>query len=460
MRRLRINRSLAIPGLRDEHRDSKHQSTEFIIIQLPVQSIEKYHLHYVRFHPHKCPRQKKTVSPEQAEKMRVPSNAMLDVAPPTFFSKGPDVPRVPQHLPTFPLAVKTSVYRLVEETAAAAESCGLSWLPSSARMYDGKCMREVHVHNLPFRRPSVRRIARHETGIGGGSSVSGSPTTGYLGGMGGGAGGHTPGSSSPGSEMSPQHNESPPAPSWPGEMKHHPHPHAPPHTHHHPHTPGHHPPPPPPPPHHAGYMPQYSWYQADPNPGLLTRPRNQIRRVYPGRETKAYGIEVRKIEAKAKKEKERPPSVDVPMCSYEVDQPGLFERACGPTMPTSGATATHFTSSIIPSTFPCGRGAGGVPRRQALPTTSCPELQAFHASSRMALPASSSGDEVEGNPSGGYGWEGKVWVTKFLVNVQTHLSPACYPVSYGWLRLWEDDCDYKSDGVLFKHVWDIKMYER
>ena len=51
---------------------------------------------------------------------------------------------------------------------------------------------------------------------------------------------------------------------------------------------------------------------------------------------------------------------DVPMCSYEVDQPGLFERACGPTMPTSGATATHFTSSIIPSTFPCGRGAGAV----------------------------------------------------------------------------------------------------
>lgn len=105
---------------------------------------------------------------------------------------------------------------------------------------------------------------------GGGSSVSGSPTTGYLGGMGGGGGGHTPGSSSPGSEMSPQHNESPPAPSWPGEMKHHPHPHAPPHSHHHPHTAGHHPPPPPPPPHHAGYMPQYSWYQADPNPGLLT----------------------------------------------------------------------------------------------------------------------------------------------------------------------------------------------
>ncbi|OAD61144.1 Homeotic protein distal-less [Eufriesea mexicana] len=111
---------------------------------------------------------------------------------------------------------------------------------------------------------------------GGGSSVSGSPTTGYLGGMGGGAGGHTPGSSSPGSEMSPQHNESPPAPSWPGEMKHHPHPHAPPHTHHHPHTPGHHPPPPPPPPHHAGYMPQYSWYQADTNPGLLTYRSRQL----------------------------------------------------------------------------------------------------------------------------------------------------------------------------------------
>lgn len=51
----------------------------------------------------------------------------------------------------------------------------------------------------------------------------------------------------------------------------------------------------------------------------------------------------------------------------EVDQPGLFERACGPTMPTSGATATHFTSSIIPSTFPCGRGAG-VGGRGALPS--------------------------------------------------------------------------------------------
>ncbi|XP_015115467.1 retinal homeobox protein Rx isoform X2 [Diachasma alloeum] len=105
---------------------------------------------------------------------------------------------------------------------------------------------------------------------GGGSSVSGSPTTGYLGGMGGGGGENTPGSSTPGSDMSPQHNESPPAPSWTGEMKHHPHAHAPPHTHHHPHTPGHHPPPLPPPPHHPGYMPQYSWYQADPNPGLLT----------------------------------------------------------------------------------------------------------------------------------------------------------------------------------------------
>lgn len=119
-------------------------------------------------------------------------------------------------------------------------------------------------------RSGSERFPVHACVTGGGSSVSGSPTTGYLGGMGGGGGGHTPGSSSPGSEMSPQHNESPPAPSWPGEMKHHPHPHAPPHSHHHPHTAGHHPPPPPPPPHHAGYMPQYSWYQADPNPGLLT----------------------------------------------------------------------------------------------------------------------------------------------------------------------------------------------
>ncbi|XP_057328039.1 homeotic protein distal-less isoform X5 [Microplitis mediator] len=104
---------------------------------------------------------------------------------------------------------------------------------------------------------------------GGGSSVSGSPTTGYLGGIGPGGGENTPGSSSPGSEMSPQHNESPPASAWATEMKHHPHSHAPPHTHHHPHTPGHHPPPPPPPPHHGGYMPQYSWYQTDPNPAAL-----------------------------------------------------------------------------------------------------------------------------------------------------------------------------------------------
>lgn len=106
--------------------------------------------------------------------------------------------------------------------------------------------------------------------------MSGSPTTGYLGGLGGGGGGggggeNTPGSSTPGSDMSPQHNESPPAPVWTGKMEHHPHAHVPQHTHHHPHTPGHHPPPPPPP-HHAGYMPQYSWYTADQNPaaGLLT----------------------------------------------------------------------------------------------------------------------------------------------------------------------------------------------
>lgn len=118
------------------------------------------------------------------------------------------------------------------------------------------------------------------------------------------------------------------------------------------------------------------------------------------------------------------------MCSYEVDQPGLFERACGPTMPTSVATATHFTSSIIPSTFPCGRGAGkegggyfhdakhcqqhripellasrytkGSPAHR--PPLKDPEVHSSKfatrqvASSRMALPASSSGDEVEGKP--------------------------------------------------------------
>lgn len=38
------------------------------------------------------------------------------------------------------------------------------------------------------------------------------------------------------------------------------------------------------------------------------------------------------------------------------------------------------------------------------------------ASSRMALPASSSGDEVEGSPSGRQGG----WVTKFLVTAETH----------------------------------------
>lgn len=52
------------------------------------------------------------------------------------------------------------------------------------------------------------------------------------------------------------------------------------------------------------------------------------------------------------------------MCYREVDQPGLFERACGPTMPTSRgehivvATARETRTSlrpIIPYTFQCGR---------------------------------------------------------------------------------------------------------
>lgn len=131
-------------------------------------------------------------------------------------------------------------------------------------------------------------------------------------------------------------------------------------------------------------------------------------------------------------------------------------------MPTSGATATHFTPSIIPSTFPCGAGGGRgtegrggegrgeytppSPPSRALPTTSRSQktthASTVHgegfssapatverplechsskfatrqvASSRMALPASSSGDEVEGNPfSRGTGREGGVWVTKFF----------------------------------------------
>ncbi|KAL1132782.1 hypothetical protein AAG570_010734 [Ranatra chinensis] len=92
--------------------------------------------------------------------------------------------------------------------------------------------------------------SQHSPGGGGGGGGGG----GYLGGHVGGT--PTP-SSTPVSDMSPQPphgmSGSPPVP-W--EMK----PNIPPPTHHHPH---HHPPAP-------GYMPQYSWYQTEPNPGLLT----------------------------------------------------------------------------------------------------------------------------------------------------------------------------------------------
>lgn len=48
--------------------------------------------------------------------------------------------------------------------------------------------------------------------------------------------------------------------------------------------------------------------------------------------------------------------VGVPMCYHEVDQPGLFERACGPTMPTPGERPRR-TSLVhyILYTFSCGR---------------------------------------------------------------------------------------------------------
>ncbi|XP_063237900.1 homeotic protein distal-less [Bacillus rossius redtenbacheri] len=117
--------------------------------------------------------------------------------------------------------------------------------------------------------------------IGGGGSSSGSQPSpgGYMpqhgpggGGGPGAGGGHgnppqtpTP-SSTPVSDMSPQppHGMSASPVSW--DMKpsvaaahHHNHPPPPPPPHHHPH---HH--------SHPGYMPQYSWYQADANQGLLT----------------------------------------------------------------------------------------------------------------------------------------------------------------------------------------------
>lgn len=61
--------------------------------------------------------------------------------------------------------------------------------------------------------------------------------------------------------------------------------------------------------------------------------------------------------------------VGVPMCYHEVDQPGLFEWACGPTMPTSGERPRR-TSLVhyILYTFSCGRRGctGGIPRRSAV----------------------------------------------------------------------------------------------
>lgn len=47
---------------------------------------------------------------------------------------------------------------------------------------------------------------------------------------------------------------------------------------------------------------------------------------------------------------------------HEVDQPGLFERACGPTMPTS-VERPRRTSLVhyILYTFSCGRRAAAVP---------------------------------------------------------------------------------------------------
>lgn len=67
------------------------------------------------------------------------------------------------------------------------------------------------------------------------------------------------------------------------------------------------------------------------------------------------GRRVRKDEIRGKENAEREeerirggPRRQFPCVTTEVDQPGLFERACGPTMPTSAEpTTTHFTRSII-----------------------------------------------------------------------------------------------------------------
>lgn len=77
----------------------------------------------------------------------------------------------------------------------------------------------------------------------------------------------------------------------------------------------------------------------------------------------------RKGNGEEREEEETGRSVGVPMCYHEVDQLGLFERACGPTMPTSGERPRR-TSLVhyILYTFSCGRGgyAGGIPRRNAV----------------------------------------------------------------------------------------------
>lgn len=79
--------------------------------------------------------------------------------------------------------------------------------------------------------------------------------------------------------------------------------------------------------------------------------------------------EIRRKGNGEREEEETGRPVGVPMCYHEVDQPGLFERACGPTMPTSGERPRR-TSLVhyILYTFSCGRRgcAGGIPRRSAV----------------------------------------------------------------------------------------------
>lgn len=75
--------------------------------------------------------------------------------------------------------------------------------------------------------------------------------------------------------------------------------------------------------------------------------------------------EIRRKGNGGREEEETGRSVGVPMCYHEVDQPGLFERACGPTMPTSGerprrtslasiifCTRFHAPAVAVPGVFP------------------------------------------------------------------------------------------------------------